>query len=126
MTWGRRSSKSSLGARGEELAVSYLENLGYKIVERNFRCKIGEIDIVAFDGDTLVFVEVRTKHSERFGNPVSSVTYQKQRKLVSLANFYIKKHRLYDRSARFDVIGIVLDSEGKSEFNLVQNAFEEF
>jgi len=119
-------SRTGLGATGEELAISYLKKLGYRIVERNFRCKLGEIDVVAYDGNTLVFVEVRTKKSRHFGSPVSSVSYQKQRKLISLAKFYIKKHKLFNKSARFDVVGVRFDSDGSYRINLIQNAFEEY
>ena len=119
-------SRTGLGATGEELAISYLKKLGYRIVERNFRCKLGEIDVVAYDGNTLVFVEVRTKKSSHFGSPVSSVSYQKQRKLISLAKFYIKKHKLFNRSARFDVVGVRFGSDGSFRINLIQNAFEEY
>ncbi len=117
--------RNSLGDRGEKIAASYLKKRGYKIIDRNFRCKLGEIDIVAYDGKTLVFVEVRTKRSTQFGSPECSVSFKKQKKLISLANFYIKKHRLFDRHARFDVVGITIDRKNRCNVNLVQNAFSD-
>ncbi len=125
MTTLKGSRRDDLGKKGEELAVSHLESLGYKIVERNFRCRLGEIDIIAYHGKTLVFVEVRTRKSCQFGSPLSSVTYRKQKKLITLAKFYMKKHRLFERVARFDVVGIILDKTGNVSIELVQNAFEE-
>ncbi len=119
------SPRANLGARGEDIAVSYLKKLGYEIVERNFRCKLGEIDIVAYDGKTLVFIEVRTRRSKHFGSPISSVSYQKQKKLITLARFYLKKYCLFDRSARFDVVGITINSRGEHEIELIRNAFSE-
>ena len=73
--------KKELGARGEELAVRYLKNRGYRILERNYRIKLGEIDIIARDRNTLVFVEVKARSSNRFGHPKSAITPQKQRKI---------------------------------------------
>ncbi len=125
MTTLKGLRRDDLGKKGEELAVSHLESLGYKIVERNFRCRLGEIDIIAYHGKTLVFVEVRTRKSCQFGSPLSSVTYRKQKKLITLAKFYMKKHRLFERVARFDVVGIILDKTGNVSIELVQNAFEE-
>ncbi len=125
MTTLKDSRRDDLGKKGEELAVSHLKSLGYKIVERNFRCRLGEIDIIAYHGKTLVFVEVRTRKSCQFGSPLSSVTYRKQKKLITLAKFYMKKHRLFERVARFDVVGIILDKTGNVSIELVQNAFEE-
>ena len=125
MTTLKGSRRDDLGKKGEELAVSHLKSLGYKIVERNFRCRLGEIDIIAYHGKTLVFVEVRTRKSCQFGSPLSSVAYRKQKKLITLAKFYMKKHRLFDRVARFDVVGITLDKTGNASIELVQNAFEE-
>ncbi len=125
MTTLKGSRRDDLGKKGEELAVSHLESLGYKTVERNFRCRLGEIDIIAYHGKTLVFVEVRTRKSCQFGSPLSSVTYRKQKKLITLAKFYMKKHRLFERVARFDVVGIILDKTGNVSIELVQNAFEE-
>ncbi len=126
MPAGGGSTRIRLGARGEDVAVSYLKKNGYKIVERNFRCVLGEIDIVAYDGKTLVFVEVRTRKSRQFGSPISSVSYRKQKKLISLANFYIKKHRLFDKPARFDVVGITLGEKDNCTVELVKNAFSDF
>ncbi|MDD5167375.1 MAG: YraN family protein [Syntrophales bacterium] len=111
------------GQLGEDAAVSYLEARGYKILERNFRCPLGEMDIIARQANVLVFIEVRSRRSEGFGDPLESVTVVKQRKLSRIALFYIQKHNLQNREARFDVLGITMRPGGQ-EIDLIQNAFE--
>jgi putative endonuclease len=98
---GRRQAR---GKEAEQRAVDYLCGCGYRIVERNFRCKLGELDIVALDGDTLVFVEVRSRQSARFGTALESVSPAKQRQVARVAQVYLTKHG--PRLCRFDVIGI--------------------
>lgn len=101
--------RHALGRRGEDRALEYLRGLGYHIVERNFRCKLGEIDIVARDGSTLVFVEVRTRRSARFGSALDSVGRTKQLRIARLAAAYATMRRPRFESCRFDVIGITRD-----------------
>lgn len=113
----------AIGARGEDEAARFLEKKGYKVLERNFRCRYGEIDIVARDGKTVVFVEVKTRGSEAFGAPLSSVDARKQKKIALAAHFYIETNRLVDADLRFDAIGIE-DREGKLTFEHVKDAFE--
>lgn len=112
-----------LGKRGEDLAVFHLKKLRYKIIERNYRCNQGEIDVIALDKNILVFVEVKTRSSNKFGSPLTGITTKKQRQLVKTALFYLQKHRLFNRDARFDVVAVEIDS-GKERVNLIQNAFE--
>jgi putative endonuclease len=94
------------GRIGEELAVEYLREQGYRIVARNFRCRVGELDIVAMDGDALVFVEVRSKRSARHGTPAETVNAAKQHRLARVAGVYLSRRRPRFDSCRFDVIGI--------------------
>jgi putative endonuclease len=102
MTYARQR----LGIEGESLACEELERLGYAIIERRYRSRFGEIDIVANDVGTVVFVEVKTKTDVSFSDPVEAVTKQKQRRLVSMAEEYAAYHRLHDTPCRFDVVAI--------------------
>lgn len=109
-----RTSKD-LGRLGEKMAVRFLRSRGYNIFKNNYSCPLGEIDIVAEHGNCLVFVEVKTRTSERFGPPLSSITWQKERHIIRNCLFYLKRHSAMDRLWRIDVIGIMLSSEGKLE-----------
>jgi len=91
------------GAAAEELAAVFLEGRGLRIVERNYRCRFGEIDLVARSGAVLVFVEVRARKSEAFGGAAGSITAAKRRRLVAAARHYLAKHRV-SRACRFDVV----------------------
>jgi len=97
---------ADLGRRGEKLAADFLREQGYKILESNYRCKVGEIDIIARQGELIVFVEVKTSGTDRFGAPQSWVGPRKQRRLVSLASFYLQENRIAGCDVRFDVIGV--------------------
>jgi len=113
-----------LGAEGEKLAVEYLAQNGYKIIKRNYRCKMGEIDIVALDKDILCFVEVKTRASEEQGHPLESITPAKQRKLSLVALNYLQEHEmLHLQEARFDVVSI-LEDFGELKIDIIQNAFD--
>ncbi len=114
-----------LGDRGERYAARYLRRQGFRILARQYRNQFGEIDLIALDGDQVVFVEVKTRKSNRFGSPAEAVGSQKQRKLTQLALLYLKKHGLLDRAARFDVVGIVWPEDAKRpELQHFRNAFE--
>lgn len=115
------------GALGEELAANYLIARGYQILERNFRCKGGEVDIVVRAPGSekcLVFVEVKTRRSLTYGVPQLAVTPFKQRQISKAALTWIAKHRLHDHNARFDVIAILLQRNGQHTVEQIQNAFE--
>jgi putative endonuclease len=115
--------KRRLGRRGEDIAVGHLQRCGYVIVTRNWRCPSGEVDIVAREGETLAFVEVRTRRGERFGTPEESITPDKQAKLVTLAETYLQEEDLADVAWRIDVVGIVLGQQGEvRRVNLIRNA----
>lgn len=116
-------NRKKTGARGENIAADYLKKKGYRIRERNYRCRAGEIDIVAEKGDTLVFVEVRTKSDLSFGTPEESVTDSKKGKLVDLAHTYVGTHDGLPPNWRIDVVAVELDKKGKlSRLRLIRNA----
>ena len=115
-----RSQK--LGQRGEALAERHLKKLGYQIVERNYRTPLGEIDLIARDNGTLVFVEVKTRRSDRYGSPRLAITPHKQKKLSVSALAYLKHTRQNDCKARFDVV--LINTAGDTpEIETIQNAF---
>ena len=116
-------TRREVGARGEELAVDFLKGLGYKIVQRNFRCRQGEIDIIAQQGECLVFVEVRTKKSCDFGTPEESVTFSKRERLISLADIYLQNLDSPPPSWRIDVVAVELTPDDKvSRLEHIENA----
>lgn len=114
----------SIGARGEEIAAAYLRGQRFAILERNFRCKGGEVDIVAREGKTIVFVEVKSRRSESYGPPQLSVTSFKQRQISKAALTWLAKNRLHDTSARFDVIAILLRDHQVPAIDHIRNAFD--
>lgn len=113
-----------LGRTGEEIAARYLQKLGYTIIQRNFSCRLGELDIVARDGRALVIVEVRTRSSNIFGMAQESVVYRKQAKVRQVAMYYLKSSSYGDVPVRFDVLAIKLGSDNKLEhLEHIKNAF---
>ncbi len=104
-------------------AWDYLSKKGYKILDKNYRCKIGEIDVVAKKKGQIVFIEIKTRTSADFGDPEESVHPFKRRKLVRLAEWYLKDKKLEDSSARFDVVSILWKDSGDPEIRLIENAF---
>ena len=116
-------NRKALGEMGERWAREYLERNGYRILETNFRCREGEIDIVAQHEDCLVFVEVRTKTGSRFGTPEESVTAAKQEKLVSVAMSYLQTHDDLPSEWRIDVVAIEVSPNGRvARTELIRNA----
>lgn len=113
----------SKGKAGEDLAAAFLTKEGYRILERNFRSPLGEIDIVAVDRGTLVFVEVKTRSSNKFGSPEEAVNPRKQHQMTKAAQLYISRKRLFNSPARFDVVAVILSGE-KQEVRVIRNAFE--
>ena len=101
------SSRQVTGAQGESLGVRYLQEKGYEILEQNFRCKLGELDIVAKMNEYLVFCEVKTKRDPKF-HPSYSITQKKMKKLHQLGLFYMSSRRLHQLQPRFDVLAIQL------------------
>ncbi len=113
--------RTVLGRRGERIAEIFLEERGYEILERNFRCRLGEIDLVARESGEFVFVEVKTRRSTAFGFPEEQISREKRRRLTRLALFYLKRrHR--EEAARMDVVSILLYQEKVLRIELIQNA----
>jgi putative endonuclease len=125
-----RSSKSrsatpdhlELGRKGEDAAAKFLKKQKFKILERNYRVKTGEIDIVAWEGNVLVFVEVKTRQSDFFARPIESVGFHKQQRLRRLVDRYLAEHELPESDVRFDVVSIVM-RDRKPEIEHIRNAF---
>jgi putative endonuclease len=105
-------SRRGLGQRGEDLAARHLAAKGYQIVTRNWRCEVGELDLVARDGDALVFVEVRTRRGGSLGSPEESVTPAKQARLILLAEAYVQAHD-WLADWRIDVVAVEMDRRGR-------------
>jgi len=113
----------NLGSLAEEKAQGFLESNGYKILHRNYKTKLGEIDIIARDKDTLCFVEVKCRSTQRFGTGFEALNWRKQSQISKAALVYLKENKLLDRKARFDVVSI--DNSGREErFGLIKDAFE--
>jgi putative endonuclease len=111
------------GLAGEEIAERYLVQHGYEIVERNFRSQQGEIDLVAREGDDLVFVEVKNYSARSYGTPLSAVNQSKRRSIIHAARTFIYRKRVVDTNCRFDVITIYRQPDGSRAIELYQNAF---
>ena len=117
--------RDQLGRRGEDQAARYLPGIGYRIIARRERVLRGDIDLIALDDRTVVFVEVRTRSDTNHGHPAETVGYQKQRRIAQLANAYIRRNRLEDCRVRIDVVTVTLDGpDGKPVVEHFQNAFE--
>ncbi|OON99607.1 MAG: YraN family protein [Epulopiscium sp. Nele67-Bin004] len=117
-TQGQNGSRG-VGTKYENLAVKYLEDLGYTIVTKNYRNKTGEIDIIARDNNYLVFVEVKYRQSSAFGHPREAVNYSKRKNIIKVAKYYLYTHKL-DVYCRFDVVEVCDD-----KINHLPNAFWE-
>ena len=116
--------RSTLGRYGETLACDYLHSRGFVIVARNWRCPLGEIDIISGAPDkTIVFVEVKTRRGH-ITNPLESITPRKQNSLITAAHTYLSAHELADCLWRFDVIAITIDHQDRAQIEHVQDAFD--
>jgi len=112
-----------LGKRGEAQAADFLRKKGYKILALNYRSKLGEIDCIAKEQDTICFIEVKTRSSERFGLPSEAVSAGKQKQISRAAVAFLKEKGMLDRKARFDVVSLVYSAAGP-RIDLIKNAFE--
>ncbi|HUV50947.1 MAG TPA: YraN family protein [Anaerolineae bacterium] len=122
------------GEKGESVAVDCLKKQGYRIIELNYRTKLGEIDIIAKQGETLVFIEVKARKSSRFGRPELAVTPKKQRKISMVALYYLKSTKQSNTKARFDVVAInstnsteatkAIKAKERPNIKIIKNAFE--
>jgi putative endonuclease len=117
------NQRREFGKAGEDLAVRYLRKKGYKILERNYTCPVGEIDIVARDKKTIVFVEVKTRRSMSYGSARLAITPHKQRKISMTALYYLKFNHQMGQGARFDVV-TVYSTRDMQEIDLIKNAFD--
>jgi putative endonuclease len=115
--------KKELGKKGEEVALRFLKKRGYRIIEQNYVCKMGEMDLIAKEKDTLAFIEVKTRTSTAFGPPQLAVNSSKQRQLSKVALYFLKEKKLEDVKARFDVVAIILGQNGE-EIELIKDAFD--
>jgi len=117
------NQRQKFGKDSESVAVRYLKKNGYTILQQNYRTKLGEIDIIAKDKQTLVFVEVKARKSDHFGHPKWAVTPKKQRKISMVALYYLKATKQQNVKARFDVVTIS-SLQNNPRIELIKNAFE--
>jgi len=116
-----KTFRQTLGGKGENLALQFLRRKGYKIIIRNFSCRLGEIDIIARQGETTVFIEVKTRSSCEFGLPQEAIKREKIKHLLRCAQFYIKKYADPEGDFRFDVVSVVLGAT--AQIYLIKDAF---
>ncbi|MGH4119949.1 YraN family protein [Clostridium sp.] len=120
-----KAHNSDIGALGEDIAETHLKNVGYVIKEKNFRCKCGEIDLIAVNSGYICFIEVKTRYGTKFGLPAESVNYAKQKKLHKTAQVYISYKNIADSNFRFDVIEVLLNSNNNDFLvNHIEDAFQ--
>jgi putative endonuclease len=115
--------RAMLGSLGERQAERFLKRLGYRIVTRNYRCPVGELDIVALDGSVIVFVEVKTRASREHADPEDAVNAGKQQRLIRSATFFLRQTHSVGRACRFDVVAITGSAEAGLEVEHILNAF---
>ena len=106
--------RNALGKHAEDIGAAWLASRGMRIIERNYRCPIGEIDLIGQINGTLVIVEIRSRRSESWGTPAESVTIRKRQKLRKVAAWYLSQHGKTDEACRFDVLGILFDEKGSA------------
>jgi putative endonuclease len=114
----------SLGKLAEDMACRELRHRGYEILARRHRTRLGEIDIIARDGPTIVFIEVKARTSDRYGGPWEAVTRQKRDRIGRLASEYLANRRWHDRPCRFDVVAVRFDARGRAAVEVVAGAFD--
>ena len=115
-------TSAAVGKAAEDAALAYLQQAGLKLVERNFRTRAGEIDLIMSDGNTLVFVEVRYRRTSQFGTGLESITAAKTGRIVRTASAYLQRGRLSDRNCRFDIVSIS-GKLGSFDIDWIRNAF---
>lgn len=112
-----------LGKRGEALAWNFLKKAGYTLLEKNFRTRFGEVDVIAEKKGTIVFLEIKTRTSDRFGLPAEAVDWRKQQKLSRSAEAFLQARRLENCPARFDILSILWNGVEEPRFSLIEDAF---
>lgn len=120
-----KKPKILLGREGERIAERFLKKKGYKVVERNYRCAAGELDLIVLDRRVIVFVEVKTRTGSGYGTPLEAVEFRKQHKMIHVAQFFLNAKKLTQREARFDVVGISWPG-AQPLVEHIENAFELF
>jgi putative endonuclease len=115
--------RQAVGAYGEQLAAQHLQAQGLVVLDRNWRCADGEVDLVLRDGDNIVFCEVKTRRTDLFGPPSASVTYRKVRKLRQLALRWLDETGLHSHEIRFDVVEVLVPAEGAEQVTHIRSAF---
>ncbi len=116
-------TRNELGSHGERIAAAYLTSAGLRLLDRNWRCREGELDIVARDGDALVFCEVKTRRATGFGHPLEAVPPAKQRRLRTLAQRWLAAHDEHAPDLRFDVVGVLVRPAGPALVSHLRGAF---
>lgn len=118
------STTNELGRRGEQIAAAYLTRAGLRVLDRNWRCREGELDIVARDGSALVFCEVKARRGTGYGLPVEAVTVAKRRRLRLLAQRWLAAHDEHAPEVRFDVVGVLVRRSGPAVVTHLRAAFQ--
>ena len=119
-------SKKEIGLKGEADALLFLKKNGYRILEKNYRCNLGEVDIIALKKRVLVFVEVKVRSTDKFGSPEYAISKRKRRQIIRTAETYLFRNNINDVDCRFDVVAINynVDNSLSPEFKLLENAFQ--
>ena len=117
------TTSQTLGILGEELAFHFLGAQGYKVLLKNYECTLGEIDLIAKEKGALVFIEVKTRSSVAMGVPAESVTFQKRRQIVNVAEYYLKRYGIKDVECRFDVVSVLLNQADEPQIEIIKDAF---
>lgn len=112
-----------IGYYGEDLAVNYLKRNNYIILEKNFLCKLGEIDVIAKKGDIISFIEIKSRYCDNFGKPMEAVDFYKKKRIINVSKFYIKEKKLNNFFFRFDVLEVFLNYNKNSKINFIKDAF---
>ena len=112
------------GREGESAAITFLKKKGYRILEKNFRSKLGEIDVIAEQAGVIVFIEVKTRSDHEFGHPFDALTPTKQKKIIQTAQSFLVQKRISDKPMRFDVVALTSDEQDKWKIELLENAFQ--
>jgi putative endonuclease len=119
-----KNYNKNIGFYGEDIAVEYIKKKGYFVLDRNFRNRYGEIDIISSFKDVIIFIEVKSRYSNSCGTPIESVTYFKQKKIFNLCKFYLLNKKLFNYNCRFDVIEIYFNtSNDLYKINHIEDAF---
>ncbi len=123
LEWNKMAEHLEIGRMGEQEAAKYLKQKGYYIIQSNFRCKLGEIDLIAKHKDTLVFIEVKTRKNNLYGTPGQAVNKTKQKKIIKTALYYLKLNDLYHENIRFDIVEVWQHNHRVKNIHIIPNAF---